>query len=362
MILWSFIKKELIALLRDPVMLAAIMIIPMIQVVVLSQAITVEARNLHMAIDTKTDDYVMNRIYDHALGSGWFVKVAPMQESAVTAVQSGKADVAVIAPEGGLTKSLLRGEGQIQILIDATNVLKAQSIEAYLQGIVSKVLQEEMHIAASRPISFKTRILFNPQLDTQHFIIPAILAILVLMCLLTLTCVSITREKENGTIETLISAPISKYDIILGKTLPYILVALINLFLIQSIGILLFDLPFKGSFVMFMASFLSFCFPATAMAVWLATYTKTQQQAMLGMMIILFLSLMLSGALFPIENMPQVLQYVAKVNPLTHFTYLVRNIILKGAGWSYFAWHAGVMFGFGLVVWIAAIKRFKTTL
>lgn len=71
---------------------------------------------------------------------------------------------------------------------------------------------------------------------------------------------------------------------------------------------------------------------------------------------------MLSGALFPIENMPQVLQYVAKVNPLTHFTYLVRNIILKGAGWSYFAWHAGVMFGFGLVVWIAAIKRFKTTL
>ena len=91
MILWSFIKKELIALLRDPVMLAAIMIIPMIQVVVLSQAITVEARNLHMAIDTKTDDYVMNRIYDHALGSGWFVKVAPMQESAVTAVQSGKA-------------------------------------------------------------------------------------------------------------------------------------------------------------------------------------------------------------------------------------------------------------------------------
>lgn len=362
MILWSFLKKEIIALLRDPVMLAAIMIMPMIQVVVLSQAITTEARNLRLAVDTKADDYALNRIYDHALGSGWFIKVPPLQEDAAAAVQSGKADVAIVAPAGGLTKSIERGEGRLQVLIDATNVLKAQSIEAYLQGVVSHVMTEEMHTIPVQPIIFQTRILFNPQLDTQQFIIPAILAILVLMSLLTLTCVSITREKENGTIETLISAPISKYDIILGKTIPYILVALINMFLIQSIGILLFNLPFQGSFLMFMAAFAVFCIPSSAAAVLLSTYTKTQQQAMLGMIIVLFLSLMLSGALFPVENMPLILQYVAELNPLMHFTYLVRNIILKGAGWAYFWEHALVMLGVGMVIAFFAARRFKTTL
>lgn len=362
MILLSFIKKELISLLRDPVMLAAILIMPMVQVVVLSQAITMEARNLHLVVETNTDDYVLDRIYDHALGSGWFEKVEPLQESAMEAVQSGKADVAIVAPPGGLTKSLLRNEGRLQILIDATNVLKAQSIEGYLQAIISQVMQEEMHIKVSQPIVFNTRILFNPQLDTQHFLIPAILAILVLMSLLTLICISLTREKEKGTIETLISAPISKYDIIFGKVIPYILVALINMFLIQSIGVLMFALPFKGSFLMFMASFICFCIPATATAVWLSTYTHTQQQAMLGMIIILFLSMMLSGALFPIENMPLALQYISKLNPLTHFTYLTRNIILKGAGWNYFFEHASVMLGVGVFIAFFAIKRFKTTL
>ncbi len=362
MILWSFFKKEIITLLRDPVMLAAVMIVPMVQVVVLSQAITMEARNLRLAVDTKAGDDILNRIYDHALGSGWFIKVPPLQEDAASAVRSGKADVAIATPSGGLTKSIARGEGKIQVLIDATNVLKAQSIEAYLRGVVSHVLQEERHIKPVQPIVFQTRILFNPQLDTQLFIIPAILAILVLMSLLTLTCVSITREKENGTIETLISAPISKYDIILGKTIPYILVALINMFLIQSIGILLFDLPFQGSFLMFVAAFAVFCIPSSAAAVLLSTYTKTQQQAMLGMIIVLFLSLMLSGALFPVENMPMLLQYIAEINPLMHFTYLVRNIILKGAGWTYFWEHAAVILGVGMVISFFAVHRFRTTL
>ncbi len=360
--LWGFIKKELIALLRDPVMLVAILLMPVVQVIVLSQAITMEARNLRLAVDTIPNDVIMERVYNHAIGSGWFVRIDPLEKSAVEAVQAGEADVALIAPKDGLTKSLMRGEGQLQILIDSTNVLKAQSIEAYLQGIIVNVLSDATHTQSVRPIGFNVRVLFNPELDTQWFLVPAIMAVLVFMSLLTLISISITKEKENGTIETLISAPISKYDIILGKTLPYILVALINMFLIQLVGVIFFSLPFTGSFFMFMASFLVFCFPACAIAVWLANYTKTQQQAMLGLMIVAFMALMLSGALFPRENMPLVLQWIAYVNPLTHYTYLVRNIILKGADWNYFFAHAWVMIVSGFLIALWAVKRFKTTL
>ncbi|MGN1063710.1 MAG: ABC transporter permease [Alphaproteobacteria bacterium] len=360
--LWGFIKKELIALLRDRVMLAAVLILPVLQVTLLSLAITMEARNLRLAIDTEPNDFIMERIYDHAIGSGWFIKIKPQQKSAVEAVRTGAADVALIAPKGGLTKALMRSEGQLQVLIDATNVLKAQSIEAYLKSILNTVLQEQMHTPSDTPITFTVRVLFNPQLDTQWFLIPALMAILVFMSLLTLISISITREKETGTIETLISAPISKYHIILGKTLPFIFIALLNLFIIQSVGRLLFDLPFRGSFWMFIAAFLLFCLPACAIAVWLATYTKTQQQAMLGLMIILFLAMMLSGALFPLENMPVFLQVVSYLNPLTHYTYLTRNILLKGGDWMYFVHHGGMLFATGIITAYFAVKRFKTTL
>lgn len=360
--LWGFIKKEIIALLRDPVLLVAILILPAVQVIILGQAITLEAKNLRLVVDTAPNDFMMDRIYDHALGSGWFVRVPPVQKSAVEAVRSGEADVAIIAPKGGLTKSLLRGEGELQVLIDATNVLKAQSIEAYLQGIILNVTKSELNYQSAQPIVFKTRILFNPQLDTQWFLVPAIMAVLVFMSLLTLISISITKEKERGTIETLISAPISKYDIILGKTLPYILVALINMFIIQLVGVVLFDLPFAGSGLMFIASFFVFCVPACAISVWLATYTNTQQQAMLGLMIVAFMALMLSGALFPRENMPTVLQWIAGVNPLTHFTYLLRNIVLKGADWMYFWKNAAVMLVVGVIIAFFAVRRFKTTL
>lgn len=134
------------------------------------------------------------------------------------------------------------------------------------------------------------------------------------------------------------------------------------MFLIQTVGWIFFSMPFNGSFLMFVLSFMAFYLPAAGIAVWLATYTKTQQQAMPGLIIIAFLALMLPGALFPHKNMPEVLQWVSYINPLTHYTYLVRNIILKGAGWDYFAEHAGVLLVSGIVITVIAFNRFKTTL
>jgi len=360
--LLGFFKKEIIALVRDPVLLVAVMVMPAVQLIVYSGAITLEANNLRLAVDVAPGDYVMEKVYNHAIGSGWFVRADDTTRDCVSAVQNGTADVAIVAPSGGLTRGLVRGDGEIQILIDSMNILKAQSIEAYLQGVVLSTVREMGYTMPASPIAFKLRILFNPQLNTKWFMVPSLIAVLVFLALLILITISFTKEKETGTMETLISAPVSKYDIILGKVLPYVIVSFLIMMSILAIGLIVFKIPFVGSGLMFVLGFLVFCVPASAIAVLLSNYTKTQQQALLGVVIVAFMALMLSGAIIPTENMPRPLQYVSYVNPLSHYAYMVRNIILKGSDLVYFTKQCVYMLAVGIIIWIIAIKKFKTTL
>ena len=359
---WGFFKKEIIGLLRDPVLLVAVMVMPAVQLLVLSGAITLEAKNLRLAVDAGTNDVMMEKIYNHAIGSGWFVRAPDTDKDPVAAVQSGRADVAIVAPDGGLTKAVVRGDGDIQILIDSMNILKAQSIEAYLQGVVQKAAADIGYEMPKSPIAFDLRILFNPQMNTKWFMVPSFIAILVFIALLVVITISIAKEKETGTIETLISCPISKYDIIIGKVVPYIMVAFLIMLSILVVGLIAFGIPFVGSGLMFVLGFLAFCVPASGIAVLLADFTKNQQQALLGIVIVAFLALMLSGAMVPTENMPAILQYISSINPLSHYSYMVRSIILKGPDWIYFAQHSFLMILVGISIWAVAIKKFKTTL
>ncbi len=358
----GFFKKEIIALVRDPVLLIAVMVMPAVQLIIYSGAITLEANNLRLAVDMAPDDTAMSKIYNHAIGSGWFVRADDTTRDSVSVVQNGGADVAIVAPSDGMTHDLIRGNGEIQILIDSMNILKAQSIEAYLQGIVLAAVREMNYAMPASPVKFNLRILFNPELNTKWFMVPSLIAVLVFVALLILITISITKEKESGTIETLISAPISKYEIIFGKVLPYIFISFLIMLSILLIGMLVFKIPFVGSGGLFILGFLVFCVPAAGMAVLLSNYTKTQQQALLGVVIVAFLALMLSGAIIPTENMPRPLQYVSSVNPLSHYAYMVRNIILKGSDIAYFCRQCAYMLVVGVIIWIIAIRKFKTTL
>ncbi len=362
-VLKGFFKKEIIALVRDPVLMVAILIMPVVQMILLASAITFQADNLRLVMQNRPNDFIAERIYNHAIGSGFFVDAGQdANRDPIDAVQSGAADVAIVMPESGLTYELVRGAAEIQILIDSMNILKAHSVEAYLRGIIAKTLLDEANTEINMPVKFDVRVLFNPQLNTKFFMVPSMVAILVFLSLLILISVSIAKEKETGTMETLISAPISKYDIIMGKVLPYVVVSFVVMLLMVIAGWLVFRVPFVGSQFMFLLAFLVFCVPACAIGVWLSTYTNTQQQAMLGLIIVAFMALMLSGAIVSAENMPTILRWVSYVNPLSHYSYLVRNIMLKGPDWGYFIRHCVAMLASGVVIWIIAIKRYKDTL
>ena len=362
-VLWGFFRKEIVALVRSPVLMVAILIMPVVQMILLSGAITFQADNLRLVMKSAPNDFVAERIYDHAISSGFFVDAGvDANREPVEAVQSGAADVAIVMPDDGLTRGLGRGNAEIQILIDSMNILKAHSIEAYLRAIIARTVMDTTQSFGVAPIDFHVRVLFNPQMNTKFFMVPSMVAILVFLSLLILISVSIAKEKETGTMETLMAAPISKYDIVMGKVVPYVMVSFVVMLLIVVVGMLAFRVPFVGSQLMFLLSFLVFCVPACGIGVWLATYTHTQQQAMLGLIIVAFMSLMLSGAIISTENMPIVLRWISYINPLSHYAYLVRNIMLKGPDWVYFARHAAAMMGAGVVIWGIALRRFRTTL
>jgi ABC-2 type transport system permease protein len=331
----------------------------------ISFAINNEPQNLRFVLDCKPNDYLVMKIKDKAIASGRFIYCANTNKSSFDAILSNEADVAIIASKEGFTKSVGNNQPKLQVLIDATNVLKAQAIEAYLEAIVSSVILESglgLTAAKKNAVYIKTRILFNPEMNTRYFLIPFLMCMIIAMTLLSMISISIVREKECGTIETLISAPIKKSHIILGKSLPYIVVCFLNVLSLMALAIFVFKIPFRSSILLSLASFAVFAFVMTACALLLSTFCETQQQAMLGLMMFLFLSIMLSGGIFPIENMPKILQWIAHLLPLSHFVFLARNIFLKGCDVYYFLQHNLAMLVFGVIVTTWANNRLKTTL
>jgi ABC-2 type transport system permease protein len=371
MILRGFLKKEIIQMLRNPVMVFALLFMPIVQSFLFSYAITNEPKNIKIAIDTAPSDYMMTRIYDHAIASKWFLKIPPTRRGLFEVVKAGKADVVLVAPPGGLTKNVVNGnKSEIQVLIDSTNVLKAQAVSGYIRAIVAKVLKEEMGKrdllapanAIPQNINFKTRILFNPEMNTKMFIVPSVMVIMAAMSILSLVCISIAKEKETGTMETLISYPIEKKHLMLGKILPAITIAFFNYLSIMLIGLLVFHIPFRGSLFEFLLSFFVFSFAMAPFGIFISTFCNNQQQALIAIMMAAFLMMMLSGSMFPVETMPFILRIFANIDPLTHFTCLARNIMLKGCNIDYLVTHLGPMIAFGLFFSVTGTKRFKQTL
>ncbi|MDR3179743.1 MAG: ABC transporter permease [Holosporaceae bacterium] len=359
-----FWKKEIIQMIRNPRMVAVIFFMPILQMLLVSFAMNNEPQNIRLAVDCTANDYLVQKIYDKAIASGWFSKIDAGDESPFAAIQKGHVDAAIIAPPGGFTKSVGAGDAKLQLLIDATNIIKAQAIEAYLNAIVTSVIKES-RLVSSEPtsvINFKNRVLFNPEMSSRFFMLPFIIVIMCTMTILSTVCISMTREKECGTMEMLISAPIKKVHIILGKTIPYIGVGAINLVTIVTVSMLVFDMPFRGSIWQFVLAFLVFAASTSAFGILLSTFCAVQLQAMLGMMIFLFLSIMLSGGIAPIDNMPPFLRIFAYAMPLSHYTFLARNILLKGSDWGYFLAHLLAIFAFGLLSATFAMRRLKTTL
>lgn len=364
--LLAFIRKELTQAVRDPRMKFILFVAPIVQMTLFGVAISNEVKNIRLAAYYGSNDYVLRDVYERAISGGWFVPAeasGDLAQHPFDLILAGKADAVLVAQPGGFTRALGRGDAKLQLLVDATNVTQAESVEAYLRRIIANTLADDMGLKTPPPpIRFDTRVLFNPSLDTSIFMVPGVMAMLMILTTLVLTNIAIVREKELGTFEMLISAPVSKSEVIFGKTLPYVLIGMTNLPLVLSVAMLAFHVPMRGSFLTLTLATLAFVCTTVAMGTLISSFCANQQQASMGGFLFMFPAIMFSGLIFPIQNMPPSVRWLSLIDPMAHYLSLLRNIMLKGGDARTTAYHVGVLMLLAALSGVASFKRFHTTL
>lgn len=360
--LLGFIKKELTQSLRDPRMKFMLFVMPMVQMTLFGVAISTEVKNVRLAAMFDSKDYVSRDIYERAIAGKWFLP-AGVQGEPFKLIESGKADAVLVAPPGGLTRAIGRGDAPLQLMVDATNVLQAQSVESYMRSIVAQTVADDLHISPPEmPVQFDLRILYNPSLETSIFMVPGVMCMLMVISTMALTMSAIVREREVGTFETLISAPVSRSEVIYGKTIPYVIIGMSNLPLVLAVALFVFHVPMRGSFFVLALATLVFICTCVGVGTLLSTFCRNQQQAVLASFLFNFPAIMFSGLMFPLENMPAALRWVAFLDPLAHFIGLLRNIMLKGGGANYVIVHISVLAVMAIAAISVSFRRFRTTL
>ncbi len=362
--LLGFIKKELIQSIRDPRMKFLLFVLPFVQMTLFGISISNEIKNIRLAAEFDNKDYILRDIYERAIQGKWFIPAKGSGEhDPFKLIKDGYADAVLIPPPGGLTKAVGRGNAPLQLLVDATNVLEGQAVESYISSIANEVVKGHLKKTAKiSPLKFEMRVLYNPSLETSIFMVPGVICMLMMMTTMNLAMAAFVREKELGTFETLISAPVSRYELIFGKTIPYIILGMVNYPILLSIAFFVFKVPLRGSFLALTISSFVFVCTSVSIGTLFSTFLKNQQQANLGSFLFLFPAIMFSGLMFPLENMPTIFQWVAYTDPLAHYLGLLRNIMLKGGGLKYVAVHVSVLIGMTVICTFLSFKRLRTNL
>lgn len=361
--LMGFIKKELNQTLRNPRMRGLLFMAPVIQLTLFGYALSTEVRHIRLAGVYSPSDTLARRLEERCYASGLFIPGKVDPGDPYESVLSGKADAVFVAPAEGLKASMARQQGQVQLLVDATNSTRAQSVQAYFRAIVADELASEAGPQAAAPhLDMKVRVLYNPAMETSYFMVPAILAMMLLLVTMTLTSSSITREKEMGTFETLISAPIEKWEIMLGKTVPYVILGLADIPIILLFATQIFGVPVRGPLWEIALGGLVFICCMVAIGTLVSTIARNQQQAMMSSFLFTFPAQMLSGIMYPLENMPAAIVWISYLNPLKYFVAIMRNVTLKGGNGEVFFMNLWPMVIIGTVVSIISFRRFHQTL
>ena len=291
-------------------------------------------------------------------------------------LDSGKAELAVkIYP--GFEKSLKKGNtAAIQVIIDGSNSNTAAMILNHMSQIsanysMSILIERIDHFEKlsgkkiSRSLDFfsnEIRIWYNPSLKSRISNIPGVLAFILLVLTVILTSVSIVKERERGTIEQLIVSPLKPVELILGKTIPFAIIGFIDVLIVISLTFSLFKIPLNGNLPLLFFSLLLYLFNTLGVGLFISTVSKTQQQAMMTSFFFTMPAVMLSGFVFPIENMPKVIQYLTYINPVKYFLVIVNGIFLKGTGFSILWPNMLALGAIGFIILFISVIRFKKRL
>jgi ABC-2 type transport system permease protein len=346
------LRKEFVQVLREPRMRMMLFMPPLIQLVVFGFAVNLDVDHARMAWMDLDGTPASRALHDRFTGSGRFTMVAaPQNEADVQRVlDRGDADCVVrVLP--GFARDLSRGRPtQVQVLVDGSNSNTASLISAYAGSVIAEFSADELQhqqqtrlmarspaapVRAGAPeVVTRARVWFNPDLYSRNYFVPGVIANIVMLVTLMLTALGIVREKEIGTMEQLMVTPLRPIELMLGKTLPFAIIGLLDVALVTGAALLIFHVPLRGNFFLLLFCATLYLMTNLGAGLFLSTVSQTQQQAMMMSFFFSTPAFMLSGFSFPIRNMPEVVQWLTYLNPIRYFLEIVRGIFLKGAGVS----------------------------
>jgi ABC-2 type transport system permease protein len=367
------IKKEITQMLRDPRTLIMIFIMPILQLFLMGYANNTDIKYVSTVLYDQSNSQASRSLVDAFNATEYysFNYVAHSDAEVNTLIEGGQAKVGIIIPADYSSHLSNGNSAQVQVLIDgsdpsiASAVLSAASLVGQERGASIRGEQLAMmgpSSGSNSAVDIRPRVLYNPDLLGSYNIVPGLIAIILFQTTVSLTALSIVKERERGTIEQLIVTPIRNWELVLAKIIPYILVSFANTILILLIGTFWFQVPIRGSLLLLFVLTGLYLLPNLGLGLLISTVAKTQQQAQLMTMPIMLPSMMLSGFIFPIASMPVFLQAVGYMLPLTYFIFILRSLVIKGAGLELLIPQTLTLMAFAFALLTLAALRFRKSL
>jgi ABC-2 type transport system permease protein len=374
----TIIRKEFRQVFRDPRMRGLLFIPPLMQLLIFGYAANLDVNSARIAWMDEDHSPHSRDLLAEFQGSGRFIIAAtPTSEAEMQqAMDVGRVDGVVrILP--GFARDIERGRPTgVQVLLDGTNSNSASIVSAYAgqtiaryAGQVMEDRQRQKLVAAGVPmhpaipqVVTETRVWFNPDLKSRNYFIPGVIVNIIMLTTLSLTTMAIVREKELGTMEQLMVTPIRPAELILGKTLPFVLIGFWDMLLVLAASLVIFHVPFAGSFWLLSISSLLFILTTLGAGLYISTISRTQQQANMATFLLFQPFMMLSGFTFPIRSMPASMQWFTYFNPMRYFLEVVRGIFLKGSGFDTLWPNLAALAVFGVAILWLSIQRFHKNL
>ncbi len=336
--IYRMLVKEFIQVLRDPRMKAMVFVMPMIQLIVFGYAVTTDVHRIRTAVYDLDRSAASRALIERFTASGYFriVAVPDDARSIDRLLDKGEAVIA-IQIDPGFADDLASGrQAVIRTTVDGTDSNTGTVAMDYALRITADFARERREAATAAPptvpVELRSRAWFNPDLESRNYNVPGVIAIIVLLVSLLLTAMAIVREREIGTMEQLLVTPIRPFELILGKTLPFVVIAYADILLVAAVGVAWFGIPIVGSLWLLLFGAGLYLMSTIGVGLFISTVSRTQQQALMATFFFYLPAVLLSGFMFPIANMPEPAQAVTWINPLTYFLVIIRGVFLKGNG------------------------------
>ncbi len=367
--IWAVIQKEFIQTFRDKGTVIILIAMPILQLFLFGYAVDINVEHIPLVVADQSRDAASQAYINAMVNSAYFdvVRYVAGEDAVVDAIDAGQANAGIVIPSNFAAR-VERGNAQVLFLIDgsdlftvqsgynaATAIAQAHSAEVLLQ----KIVQSGLPLSSTSPLEARLRILYNPDMKQLWFVVPNIVAMLIQTQSIVMTAAAVVREREAGTMEQLLVTPIRPSELLLGKIVPNIVIAGVNVLTVVALSTFLFGVPFRGNFWLFLGLAFIYIFSGLGLGLLISTISTNLKQTQQIVMMMMLLGVMLGGFMFPRSSMPPFLYALGYFFPLSYFIPISRGIISKGVGISSLWGPVGGLVVYSLLVMIIATRTFR---